>query len=101
MAEYLEKGAVLAPMGTHGLPHERHCNVEGCARPFYALEFCRYHWARRRATGSVDPPAARPTTCAVEKCDRRVYGHGYCRNHMRRWQQWGNPLQGQHYKTFP
>lgn len=36
------------------LDHDPFCAVDGCARPYYAKHYCRLHWERQYATGTVE-----------------------------------------------
>lgn len=69
---WLNDQDVSTPIAKRGGP----CTVEDCAEPRHADGLCGLHYARKRRTGTTDPPPVR--LCSVPGCDRRHRRHGYC-----------------------
>lgn len=93
MADYLERGAEMAPFGSYR-PAPKECTVEDCGRQVSGRGLCGKHEARLRVRGTTED---RPTRfCSIEGCARKHYGAGYCRRHWQHFRAHGDPQAGRH-----
>lgn len=67
------------------------CSVEDCQNEAFAKTWCRVHYDRMRANGSLEPVRVSLTgkICSVEGCGKSVKGNGLCGNHYYRLKKYG------------
>lgn len=67
------------------------CSVEGCDRQTVARGFCKSHYRRFRANGTLQLAVrvVYPKTCIVDGCSKPSERKGYCQMHYRRLQRFG------------
>lgn len=78
------------PLKEHHFGGSLICSVDGCEQVSKANGLCGTHYTRERLTRLGQEP------CVILECSRPRYSveRGLCIPHYRRWQDYGDPLEG-------
>ncbi|WP_433379404.1 hypothetical protein [Streptosporangium sp. CA-115845] len=87
---------VSGDRSSNSRPLDDYCSIDGCKKPYVALDLCAGHYQRLREHGDAFPN--RPLgerismTCAVDDCEVIAVKRGWCDMHWKRWYRTGDPL---------
>ncbi len=80
------------------------CQVTDCDTDVYAVQICRFHYDRRRRTGTTDDPVRRSRQrdrpCRARACTNSGQSHGLCSGHLERLRAHGDLREDVPLKRF-